>query len=709
MRFGRFLLLIVTLMMFTRANAQWISPGDLSEGHRTLEGINNCTLCHVIGGKIQADRCLTCHTKLKLEIEERRGYHYLVKDRSCTECHKEHRGRDFPLIQMNKDTFDTIHAKLGFKLEGKHARLQCEDCHKTPGTYRGLDKNCLTCHEDTYHGRLGNDCTQCHSFEAFKPSTFKHKDKDLGATPAHQNVDCQSCHTNGQFKNLDDQCISCHKDEHKGQLSQKCDDCHSTSDTSFTAIKFDHNKKTKFKIEKKHAALACDECHHDGIYELKYENCSDCHTDAHKGEFNEDCAKCHVQDGFEHPTFKHKKPFYELQGAHKKLMCEECHPVRRFKDTPKNCIDCHHDQHKGRMSTTDCQQCHTQNAFSPSTFKHEKPNYVLTGKHKTLPCSDCHQERNFAPADTSCATCHREEHKGQLSLNCQECHQTDGFVPSTFKHKKDEFQTKGKHAHIKCNECHLHRIYTLNTNCTTCHTDVHHGQLGENCTQCHTYTNWTTIVYDHNRTEFILKGQHQTLTCEQCHKNGVFAGTGTQCYDCHKDPHQRSFGTDCERCHTEDNWQVLHFNHELNTGYPLVGAHSRLNCTECHTDLRNTHIPDYCYGCHRIDYLNAVVPNHQAAGFGTDCEQCHNQTDLSWQQGYWEEHESIFHLRTSSAGHHDHFICTDCHPDNNNYKQYNCLTCHLREEMDAAHKEVRRYRYQNNKCLKCHPLGEIEE
>ncbi len=711
MQTGKFLFVFFIAVLFSHVNAQWISPGDLSNGHKALEGINNCTLCHVIGGKIQAERCFACHTKLKAEIEEKHGYHYLVKNRSCTECHKEHRGRDFPLIQMNQDTFKTVHARLGFKLEGKHAQLKCEECHKTPGTYRGLSKNCLTCHDDSYHGRLGDDCTKCHSFESFKPSTFKHKGKDLAAAPAHKNVDCYSCHTHNQFKNLDTTCTSCHKDEHKGQLAQNCEECHSKNDTTFVVAQhtFDHNKKARFKVEGKHATLTCDACHHDGIYELKYANCSDCHADAHKGEFKDDCAKCHTQNGFEHNTFKHEKPFYELQGAHKKLACEECHPVKRFKDTPQNCSECHHDPHKGRMSTDDCQKCHTQDSFSPSIFKHEKPNYVLTGKHTTLPCSDCHQERNFAPADTACASCHQEEHKGQLSLDCQQCHNTKAFSPSTFKHKKQDFQAQGKHAQIKCEECHRHELFELNSNCTTCHTDVHYGELGANCTQCHTYDKWTHIIYDHNQTDFILKGQHRTLTCEQCHKNGKFEATGKECYDCHKDPHQKSFGTDCERCHTEDNWMVRNFNHELNTGYALVGAHSRLACTECHTNLRDIHLPLDCYGCHKNDYLSATVPNHKAAGFGTDCQECHRQTDFTWQQGYWEEHESIFHLRTSSAGHHDHFICTDCHPSNNDYRQYNCLACHLREETDAQHSDVRRYKYQNSKCLKCHPVGEVEE
>ena len=42
------------------------------------------------------------------------------------------------------------------------------------------------------------------------------------------------------------------------------------------------------------------------------------------------------------------------------------------------------------------------------------------------------------------------------------------------------------------------------------------------------------------------------------------------------------------------------------------------------------------------------------------------------------------------------------------YRKFNCLTCHDRNETNEAHQDVGKYRYQNNKCFKCHPMGEIE-
>jgi len=695
-------LLILPYVLFPDlSKAQWVSPGKLSKSHQALEGLNNCTLCHNIGEKITSEKCLACHSKVKLELDEQRGYHYLYRDRTCTECHQEHRGVDYPLTIIDKEDFD--HGKLGFKLEGQHQEQDCSACHKTPGTYSGLDQSCLSCHEDTYHGRLDEDCTKCHSFDAFRPSTFKHKENEIGAQ--HRNVDCLSCHINGHFRDQDKNCVACHEDEHKGQLSQKCDECHNTTD--FNDLKFDHNRQAAFKIEKKHVDVACEECHSNQIYERESTSCNACHPDEHKGETVDDCSKCHVQDGFDRVTFKHEKPYYVLEGAHKKLDCQSCHPSDNFKETPKACTSCHKDGHKGELDQN-CETCHTYETFASTTFKHEKPNYELTGKHKDLECTECHQHEQFTPLSQDCITCHEEEHKGQLSSKCQDCHTTDQFKTVTFKHKDVDFQTKGKHGKISCTECHDVGLFDQDRDCISCHTDVHKGKLGDNCTQCHGYDNWGTIVYDHNNSDFILRGRHLDVSCEECHQHGVFEGTPSNCYDCHLDPHEEKFGQQCELCHSEDDWLLIHYNHDF-SGYSLIGVHAQAECSTCHPQDQVLGTPTDCIGCHRTDYETAIEPNHQAAKFGIDCEECHKNSDISWEFGYWQEHESIFPLRTSSAGHHDNFTCSECHPTANNYKKYNCLACHPRDEMDAAHRDTRQYKYLNSKCLKCHPMGEIEE
>ena len=41
--------------------------------------------------------------------------------------------------------------------------------------------------------------------------------------------------------------------------------------------------------------------------------------------------------------------------------------------------------------------------------------------------------------------------------------------------------------------------------------------------------------FDHQKTRFRLEGGHVKVTCETCHKGGIFKGTPTTCLGCHND------------------------------------------------------------------------------------------------------------------------------------------------------------------------------
>ena len=77
-----------------RLSAQ-LSPGDLSNPHSNLEGISNCTQCHVLGNKQTNEKCLACHTEINERISSKKGYHSSseVKGKQCFSCHSEHNGK----------------------------------------------------------------------------------------------------------------------------------------------------------------------------------------------------------------------------------------------------------------------------------------------------------------------------------------------------------------------------------------------------------------------------------------------------------------------------------------------------------------------------------------------------------------------------------------------------------------------------------------
>ncbi len=297
-----------------------ISPGDLTTAHSKLEGMSNCTKCHVLGEKVVNSKCLDCHKEINYLMKKGKGYHSSsdVRGKDCLKCHSEHNGRDFKIINFDPKNFD--HDKAGYTLTGKHAKTDCNKCHQAKfisnnnikrinNTYLGLTENCYTCHEDYHQATLGNDCGKCHNTIDFKPAAkFDHSTAAFRLTGSHLKVDCIKCHIkekrNGKdyqiFKGvLFESCESCHKDVHKGKFGKDCERCHSTS--TFKDInkkEFDHNK-TKFPLRGAHINIKCSDCHGSSLASKpKFAKCTDCHKDAHFGEFKindaiRDCKACH--------------------------------------------------------------------------------------------------------------------------------------------------------------------------------------------------------------------------------------------------------------------------------------------------------------------------------------------------------------------------------------------------------------------------------
>ena len=122
------LLLFFNVLMFN-ALAQ-ISPGELCEAHAHLEGMSNCTLCHVLGDKVTDQKCLDCHKEIKSRIDQKKGYHASseIGTKQCINCHSDHHGRKFDIVHFKTENFN--HKLTGYALEGKHTEKKCEDCHK---------------------------------------------------------------------------------------------------------------------------------------------------------------------------------------------------------------------------------------------------------------------------------------------------------------------------------------------------------------------------------------------------------------------------------------------------------------------------------------------------------------------------------------------------------------------------------------------------
>lgn len=578
-----------------------------------------CVDCHGLDVTIfDIKVCESCHREMDVVFMSK---HITAYGDSCLECHDglDSLGKSF------------THENFSFKLTGAHVAVACELCHANEHSLvelRDTSQDCFDCHkkDDPHGGRLGRDCASCHVTDAWKPANFDHNRSVFKLTGAHATVECAKCHVNDVYEGTPKDCFSCHKadDRHKGQLGTDCGSCHKT--TNWTDVTFDHSRSI-FPLTGKHVSVECTSCHKNDVFKGTPTNCAACHTDVHLGQLGTTCAQCHTTDGWVPVHFDHNLSAFKLTGAHVQVDCKACHVNGKYKGIAMDCYSCHaaKDVHNGQFGR-DCAQCHNPSSWKNVTFDHSSTIFPLTGLHTSVACASCHINGVFKGTPTNCFACHaaKDVHNGQFGSNCGACHNTSGWKNVTFDHNTTAFPLVGSHAPLACHKCHVNGQYKgTPTDCYSCHVakDAHNGQFGTNCGACHRPTQWKDATFDHNTTAFPLTGRHTGLACQNCHVNGQYQGTPTDCYSCHaaKDAHNGQFGTNCGSCHNTGGWKPASFDHNT-TAFPLVGKHTNLECKKCHGGGVFQGTPSKCIACH------ADKDKHNGAN-GTDCAICHTPED----------------------------------------------------------------------------------
>lgn len=169
-------------------------------------------------------------------------------------------------------------------------------------------------------------------------------------------------------------------------------------------------------------------------------------------------------------------------------------------------------------------------------------------------------------------------------------------------------------------------------------------------------------IHAHDNTNFPLVGRHRTVECGDCHFDGVMEGTPTTCEACHwvrkqDDRYRLELGAHCGDCHTPQSWKHLiggAFDHEIETGFRLEGAHQVVDCAQCHRESFAATTTE-CSACHLADHQSAKDPDHRAAGFPTQCELCH-RSSTSWSGAVLFDHSSF-----ALSGRHGSAECAQCH------------------------------------------------
>jgi len=358
-------------------------------------------------------------------------------------------------------------------------------------------------------------------------------------------------------------------------------------------------------------------------------------------------------------------------------------------------------------------------------------------------CLECHA-RGAASIEQRCLDCHREIaymvdrdrglHGREDLVDCARCHPEhggrefdliawDGEDANGFDHDRTAWPLEGKHAAVKCRDCHEARHQRsdvvnllkredpgrswlgLERECVSCHVDPHQGTVGRDCMGCHGMTSWEPASrFDHARSDFPLDGRHVEVRCEKCHlvpgrillvtPEGLAAPRyrpvpHAECSDCHQDPHLGRLGPKCSACHVTTRFTAVErgaFDH-AKTSYPLFGKHARLDCKACHDPkLGWGKRPAFqtCNSCHKEVHAGTAT----LLGRQVDCRSCHN--------------ERGFKPSTYTAADHD----ASSYPLRGKHLQTACDKCHVKDAARAPLAAVGTagvlIRPAHGRCLDCH-------
>lgn len=423
------------------------------------------------------------------------------------------------------------------------------------------------------------------------------------------------------------------------------------------------------------------------------------------------------------------RPHASLEGI---SQCTRCHPAG------------------GQLTQERCVDCHTE--LKPRIEKgFGFHGHIPTEKRACEGCHPDHRGRSFEMIDWG--------PKGQAG----------------FDHQRTDWPLEGKHAELGCAKCHERRrilnatilrliersperktMLGVGKDCKSCHFDEHRGQEDQDCATCHDLLGWKPAPdFNHDETDYPLKGKHRKVKCGGCHPSvkdettprGTFPPPGSetflklapleskQCLDCHRDFHDGKFGARCQSCHSVDGWKIIRnasaeraFHDK--TRFPLKGEHLDVGCIACHGPFPGQKAKfkglefEQCASCHPDAHVGQLKPSK---GRAPDCDTCHSVERFMPPKYTVEQHRKTSY---PLEGAHQVVPCNLCHlrapalADRIPRQVRAELKRKKRPELfslasfaitravtrcDSCHKDVHQGQLDAHPCSSCHPLASFKQ
>jgi hypothetical protein len=264
------------------------------------------------------------------------GHGSITEGLDCSLCHTPQGWK----VLSDKGAKGFDHARTGFPLTGRHGQTPCTGCHHAA---EKITRQCVGCHKDAHEGRLGSDCSKCHSSLSWQGvrSFDRHRLTRLPLSGMHALVECSACHrqtTGRQWSSPPADCYACHdKDYRRADIHP----LHVGGNGNPPARPFPHD---------------CAQCHRANAWAPAIVSPSALR----------DLVVPSV-NGLTRAPASHEALFPIQQGAHRAARCDDCHASERVVQAVR-CTGCHahnpvslQTQHKkltASVSEGGCLACH---------------------------------------------------------------------------------------------------------------------------------------------------------------------------------------------------------------------------------------------------------------------------------------------------------------------------------------------------------------